>query len=211
MYHDAARFVSSESATPLSSDLSTPRRLEVAPTVGDLHQIEHRNDPSNGLACIHTRMHCAATHGHEDGYSERQALELELESLVMPEADAAKEAGRLIEKLPDLWSAANQQQRRKLLLTMLDAVYVDARDEKRIVAIKPKAPFHQLGWGDCGYRTPPPDPAYPRPGPPHPPRGRRPTFAWPAPVPSTQGERNCPQHTPGLRRLRRPRRALCRR
>ena len=62
----------------------------------------------------------------------------------MPEADAAQEAGRLVEQLPDLWSAANQQERRKLLLTMLDAVYVDARDEKRIVAIKPKAPFRPI-------------------------------------------------------------------
>ena len=30
---------------------------------------------------------------------------------------------------------------REELLTILDAVYVDAKDEKRIVAIKPKAPF----------------------------------------------------------------------
>ena len=53
----------------------------------------------------------------------------------------ASEAGRLIERLPDLWSGANEGERRKLLLSMLDAVYVDARDEKRIVTIKPKAPF----------------------------------------------------------------------
>ena len=75
---------------------------------------------------------------------QKQALELELESLVLPEADAAQDAGRLIEQFPDLWSAADQQERRKLLLTMLDAVYVDARDEKRIVAIKPKAPFRPI-------------------------------------------------------------------
>ena len=40
---------------------------------------------------------------------------------MLPEADAAAEAG-------------------KLLLTMLDAVYVDSK-ENTIVAIKPKAPF----------------------------------------------------------------------
>jgi hypothetical protein len=47
----------------------------------------------------------------------------------------------LIDRLPELWSGANEGERRKLLLSMLDAVYVDTRDEKRIVAIKPKAPF----------------------------------------------------------------------
>ena len=36
---------------------------------------------------------------------------------------------------------ANQEERRKLLLTMLDAVYVDAKKSKSIVAIKPKPPF----------------------------------------------------------------------
>ena len=39
-----------------------------------------------------------------------------------------------------LWSGANLDERRKLLLTMLDAVYVDSK-ENMIVAIKPKAPF----------------------------------------------------------------------
>jgi len=43
--------------------------------------------------------------------------------------------------LPRLWSKANQEERRKLLLTMLDAVYVDAKKSKSIVAIKPKPPF----------------------------------------------------------------------
>ena len=39
---------------------------------------------------------------------------------------------------------ANEGERRKLLLTMLDAVYVDGKDENRIVAIKPKAPFRPV-------------------------------------------------------------------
>ena len=72
---------------------------------------------------------------------QKQLLETELESLVVPEVDAAAEAGRLIEKLPELWAGANLVERRKLLLTMLAAVYVDAKEERRIVAIKPKAPF----------------------------------------------------------------------
>ncbi len=59
---------------------------------------------------------------------------------MLPEADAATEAGKLISQLPRLWSGANLEERRKLLLTMLDAVYVDSKANV-IVAIKPKAPF----------------------------------------------------------------------
>ena len=59
---------------------------------------------------------------------------------MLPEADAAAEAGKLISQLPKLWSSANLEERRKLLLTMLDAVYVDSK-ENMVVAIKPKAPF----------------------------------------------------------------------
>ena len=36
-----------------------------------------------------------------------------------------REAGTLLESLPILWEEANLTERRKLLLTMLDAVYVD--------------------------------------------------------------------------------------
>ena len=43
--------------------------------------------------------------------------------------------------LPRLWNEANLEERRKLLLSMLDAVYVDAKQTKSIVAIKPKPPF----------------------------------------------------------------------
>ena len=62
----------------------------------------------------------------------------ERESLVAPEGDGAGEAGRLIKRLPGLWSGDTKGKSRKLLLTILDAVYVDAKDERRIVAIKPK-------------------------------------------------------------------------
>ncbi len=75
---------------------------------------------------------------------QKALLEQELESLVVPEADAAEEAGKLIEQLPQLWSEATPQERRKLLLSMLDAVYVDAKEERRIVALKVKAPFKPI-------------------------------------------------------------------
>ncbi len=71
-------------------------------------------------------------------------MELELESLVVPQASAAEEAGKLIQDLPRLWAGANLEERRKLLLAMLDAVYVDAKEEKRIVAIEPKPPFRPV-------------------------------------------------------------------
>ena len=66
---------------------------------------------------------------------------MELESLVIPQANAAEEAGKLILNLPKLWVNANDEEKRKLLLSMLDAVYVDAKKTKSIVAIRPKPPF----------------------------------------------------------------------
>ena len=75
---------------------------------------------------------------------QKQLLDAELESLVVPEADAATEAGHLIEKLPELWAWASVEDRRRLLVTMLDAVYVDAKEEDRIVAIKPRPPFKPI-------------------------------------------------------------------
>ena len=64
--------------------------------------------------------------------------------MVAPGVDAAKEAGMLLENLPVLWGAATLTERRKLLLTMLDAVYVDTVEEKAIVAIRPKPAFRPL-------------------------------------------------------------------
>ncbi len=77
----------------------------------------------------------------DEYHRQKRLLEMELESLVVPQANAAEEAGKLVQDLPRLWAGASLEERRKLLLTMLDAVYVDAKDEKRIVAIKPKPPF----------------------------------------------------------------------
>ena len=63
---------------------------------------------------------------------------------MIPGVDAAKEAGMLLEDLPALWEAAKLTERRKLLLTMLEAVYVDTVEEKAIVAIRPKPAFRPL-------------------------------------------------------------------
>ena len=71
-------------------------------------------------------------------------LEFDLTSLVVPEADAVVEAGRLVQRLPELWAAADITERRRLLLTVLDAVYVDAREARAVVSIRPKAAFDNV-------------------------------------------------------------------
>jgi hypothetical protein len=72
---------------------------------------------------------------------QKHALETELESLIVPEVDAATEAGRLITHLPELWSGATLSERHELLTRMLDGVYVDMRGCRSVVAIKPKPAF----------------------------------------------------------------------
>ena len=64
----------------------------------------------------------------------------ELESLIIPEVKASEKAGNLIRDLHLLWSLANLSERRRLLISMLDAVYIDTK-HKLAVAIKPKPPF----------------------------------------------------------------------
>ena len=89
--------------------------------------------------------------GHLDGLKtrddyirEKKSLEDALDSLVVPGLDAAREAGNVLESLPTLWGEANLSERRMLLLSMLDAVYVDTVEEKAIVAIRPKPAFRPL-------------------------------------------------------------------
>ena len=57
---------------------------------------------------------------------------------------AVAEAGRLIRRLPKLWAAADLSERRRLLLTLLDAVYVDAREARAVVSVRPKAAFEAV-------------------------------------------------------------------
>ena len=77
-------------------------------------------------------------------HQQKKLLELELESLVVPQANAAEEAGKLIGDIPKLWAGANEEENHKLTVTMLDAVYVDSKVDKAIVAIKPKPPFRPI-------------------------------------------------------------------
>ena len=69
---------------------------------------------------------------------------MDLESLVVPEVDAAAEAGDLLKRLPDLWEGASLEERHELAVRMLDGVYVDLKDSRAIVGIKPKPPFRDV-------------------------------------------------------------------
>ena len=81
----------------------------------------------------------------DEGYRrEKRSLEDKLANLVVPGVDAAMEAGNLLENLPVLWQEADLTERRKLLMAMLDAVYVDTVEEKSVVAILPKPAFRPI-------------------------------------------------------------------
>jgi DNA invertase Pin-like site-specific DNA recombinase len=78
----------------------------------------------------------------EEEYNrQKKLLEMELDSLVVPKVNVAEEANKLLNNFRELWATANMGEQRKFLLTMLDAVYVDAKKKRSIAAIKPKPPF----------------------------------------------------------------------
>ena len=79
-----------------------------------------------------------------DYVREKKSLGDALDSLVVPGFDATQEAGKLLEDLPTLWEEASLPERRKFLLTMLDAIYVDTVQDHSIVAIRPKPAFQPL-------------------------------------------------------------------
>ena len=49
--------------------------------------------------------------------------------------------GARLPNLPELWRDADLEERRELLLGLLDAVYVETRELKQVVAIHPKPAF----------------------------------------------------------------------
>ena len=62
----------------------------------------------------------------------------------MPGLDAVLEVGKLLEDLPKLCIRANLAERRRILMSILEAVYVECKEEKSIVAIKPKPAFRSI-------------------------------------------------------------------
>ena len=81
---------------------------------------------------------------HDEYQRQKRQLEEKLQTLVVPGVDAAQEAVRLLENLPELWEEADLGEQHRILMTMLDAVYVETVEEKCIVAIRPKPAFQAL-------------------------------------------------------------------
>ncbi|MCH8911272.1 MAG: hypothetical protein IH867_11130 [Chloroflexi bacterium] len=77
-------------------------------------------------------------------HRQKKSVECELESLLIPEVDAAKEAGRLLADIPRLWAGATLQERHQLLTTILDAVYIDLKGSKSVVSVKAKPAFNAV-------------------------------------------------------------------
>ena len=50
--------------------------------------------------------------------------------LVVPNADVLVTSGKLVEDLPCLWDESDRTEKQRILLTMVDAVYVDTIDDK---------------------------------------------------------------------------------
>ena len=63
---------------------------------------------------------------------------------MVPEANATEEAGQLVQRFPELWFGATLQERKKLLVLRLEAVYVDDKDAKAVVALQPKPAFRAV-------------------------------------------------------------------
>ena len=84
------------------------------------------------------KAYAAGLYSDEDYRREKRTPEDKPATLVVPGVDAAMEAGKLLEHLPDLREKANLAKRRELLMATLDAVYVDTVEEKSVVAIRLK-------------------------------------------------------------------------
>jgi hypothetical protein len=66
------------------------------------------------------------------------------DSLVIPEEDAAINAGKLLENLGTIWQGATLEEKHKLLSLMLEAVYVDLAASRSIVGIQPRPAFYPI-------------------------------------------------------------------
>ena len=75
---------------------------------------------------------------------QRHRIAEQFESLTDPAMGTAKEAGLLIENLPELWEGANLEEKHRLVRVIFDAVFVDHKIEKSIVFIRPKTAFRPL-------------------------------------------------------------------
>lgn len=80
---------------------------------------------------------------------ERDAIQRELATLVIPEDAAIIDAGLYLETLRDLWDEATLEEQKEICNTMLEAVYYDLR-QQRITRLAPKAAYVALFRGIPG-------------------------------------------------------------
>ena len=80
----------------------------------------------------------------EDYKVQKKMIQDQLDGLVIPEAEAAFIAGQKMEDLGTVWEVASLEDKHSLLLSMLDAVYLDLADTRSVVGIKPKPSFYPL-------------------------------------------------------------------
>lgn len=74
---------------------------------------------------------------------ERDVIQRELTTLVIPEDVAILDAGLYLETLRDLWNEATLEEQKEICNTMLETVYYDLR-EQRITRLAPKAAYIAL-------------------------------------------------------------------
>lgn len=81
----------------------------------------------------------------ESEYSvQRKLLQDRFDSLVVPELNAAYNAGEVLESLKEVWGLATMEEKNRLLRTMLEAVYLDLVENQGVVGIAPKSQFVPL-------------------------------------------------------------------
>ena len=135
----------------------------------DVEQVRHERTQTEQRLKRLGRAYVDGLYDHDGYRREKRSLEDKLANLVVPGVDAAMEAGKLLENLPVLREEADLAERRKLLMAMLDAVYVDTVEEKSVVAIRPKPAFRPIfevattraGSGIVLINETPPDPEGP--------------------------------------------------
>ena len=66
-----------------------------------------------------------------------------MDSVYVPELDDAQEAAKLLQDFNALWRAATAGQRNRLLLTILEAIYLDV-EIRQIFGLRPRQAFLTL-------------------------------------------------------------------
>ena len=123
-------------------DAWTDRVLAQVHLVDEVERVQQeRRDVEQRLRRLGT-AYVDGLYSNEDYHREKRFLEDRISSLVIPGVDAAREAGKILEDLPLLWEQADLTERRKLLVNMLDAVYVDTLEERGHRGYPPEACFH---------------------------------------------------------------------